>query len=75
MSLESWSTTVFLLHILMWKKSGINGVCFLKDGVVVAWFSTFQGKKSLILLSLMSIYHVRAGRNHRESRLNDGFKI
>lgn len=29
----------------MWKKSGINGVDFLKDGMVVAWLSTFQGKK------------------------------
>lgn len=75
LSLESWSTTISLLQIPTWKKSGINGVGFLKDGVVAAWFSTFQRKKSLILLSSMSIHYVRTGRNQRESRLNDGFKI
>lgn len=59
----------------MWKKSGINGGDFLNDGMVVAWLSTFQEKKSLLLLSLMSIHDVRIERNQRESKLNDGFKI
>lgn len=75
LSLESGSATTFLLQIPMWKKSGIKEVVFLKDGVVVAWFSTFQGKKSLTLLSLMLIHHVRTGTNQRESKLNDEFKI
>lgn len=70
LSLESGSATTFLLQIPTWKKSGIKGVVILKDGVVVAWFS-FQGKKSLTLLSSMLIHHVRTGTNQRESKLND----
>lgn len=47
---------------------------FLKDGMAVGMVFYFPREKSLILLSLMSI-HVRAGRNQRESKPDDGFKI